>query len=242
MSRPDNRLRPPLASAFDDLPAGWRPVVERWRAGPQGAALTAFLEQRLAAGATIYPAEPLRALRLTPPERVRVVVLGQDPYHGSGQAEGLAFSVPPGVGLPPSLRNILKERERDLGLPLPAAGHLGAWARRGALLLNAVLTVEDAAAGSHSSKGWQALTDSLIEQTAGGDVPKVFLLWGASARAAAPRIQAAGRGRHLVLEANHPSPLSANRAPLPFIGCGHFRRTLEFLAAHGAADFDWTLS
>ena len=87
MSRPDNRLRPPLASAFDDLPAGWRPVVEHWRAGPQGAALTAFLEQRLAAGATIYPAEPLRALRLTPPERVRVVVLGQDPYHGSGQAE-----------------------------------------------------------------------------------------------------------------------------------------------------------
>ncbi|MGE5149934.1 MAG: uracil-DNA glycosylase family protein [Rhodospirillaceae bacterium] len=123
---------------------------------------------------------------------------------------------------------------------MPTVGHLGAWARHGVLLLNAVLTVEDGAAGSHAGHGWEALTDSIVAAAAGDPRPKVFLLWGASARAAAARIEAIGRA-HLVLQANHPSPLSANRDPLPFIGCGHFRRTRDFLAGHGDADFDWTL-
>ena len=187
-------------------------------------ALLAFLQSRLDAGAVIFPPRPLRALELTPPESVRVVILGQDPYHGRGQAEGLAFSVAPGVPLPPSLRNIFKEIERDLGRAPPAfseprrqSGALGRGRR--ALLLNTCLTVEEGKAASHAGHGWETLTDAVIAHVAAGQRPVVFMLWGAHAQSKRALIDAS---RHRVLIANHPSPLSANRPPLPFIGCGHF--------------------
>lgn len=224
------------------MSAGWQEEVEAWRASPAGQGLEAFLAQRRTAGAQIYPPEPLRALTLTPLDQVRVVILGQDPYHGPGQAEGLAFSVPPTLKkLPPSLRNIFKELQRDLDLPPPAHGHLGAWARRGVLLLNTCLTVEDGAPASHAKKGWEALSDALILRAAADAAPKAFLLWGAHAQAKARLIEEADTARrHLVLQANHPSPLSALRPPTPFIGCGHFSRAAAWLAQRGRP-MDWSL-
>jgi uracil-DNA glycosylase len=214
------------------LDPGWQPVFEAWSASDEGRRLQAFLAERRSAGATIYPPDPLRALRETPLAAVRVVILGQDPYHGPGQAEGLAFSVPAGVKLPPSLRNIFKELQRDLGQALPSGGHLGAWARRGVLLLNTCLSVEDGQPASHAKKGWEPLTDALIEAAAAHPAPKVFMLWGAHAQAKAPLIARAGP-QHLVLQANHPSPLSASRPPVPFIGCGHFSLAARWLAERG---------
>lgn len=188
-----------------------------------GQKLLDFLHQRLDAGAVIFPPGPLRALELTPPEQVRVVILGQDPYHGRGQAEGLAFSVAPGVALPPSLRNIFKELERDLGTPPPKfpnpGGSLVKWATHGVLLLNTCLTVEEGQPASHSGRGWEVLTDAVIRHVAGLGRPLVFMLWGAHAQSKRALIDTS---RHKVLAANHPSPLSALRPPLPFIGCGHF--------------------
>jgi len=210
----------------------WRPVVEAWAASPAGQRLQAFLGQRVAADATIYPPEPLRALTLTPLASTRVVILGQDPYHGPGQAEGLSFSVPPGVPLPPSLRNIFKEIQRDLGKPFPPDGSLVRWAEGGTLLLNAVLTVEDGQPASHANQGWEALTDALIKAAAEDPAPKVFMLWGNYAQAKAPLIEAAGQD-HLVLKANHPSPLSALKPPRPFIGCGHFSTAKAWLEERG---------
>lgn len=224
------------------MSAGWQEVVEAWQASPAGRGLEAFVAQRRAAGAQIYPPEPFRALTLTPLDQVSVVILGQDPYHGPGQAEGLAFSVPPTLKkLPPSLRNIFKELQRDLDLPPPAHGHLGAWARRGVLLLNTCLTVEDGAPASHAKKGWEALSDALILRAATDAAPKAFLLWGAHAQAKAQLIEGADTARrHLVLQANHPSPLSALRPPTPFIGCGHFSRAAAWLAQRGRP-MDWSL-
>jgi len=210
----------------------WRPIVEAWAASPAGQRLQAFLEERVAAGATIYPPEPLRALQLTPLSATRVVILGQDPYHGPGQAEGLSFSVPPGVPLPPSLRNIFKEIQRDLGKPFPSNGSLVRWAEGGTLLLNAVLTVEDGQPASHANQGWEALTDALMKAAAEDPAPKVFMLWGSYAQAKAPLIEAARQG-HLVLKANHPSPLSALKPPRPFIGCGHFSTAKAWLEERG---------
>lgn len=208
----------------------WQPVVDAWavRARP----LFDRLAARRDAGATIYPPDPLRALRLTPLDRCRVVILGQDPYHGPGQAEGLAFSVPPGVRPPPSLRNILKE----VGVAAPH-GSLAAWAERGVLLLNTVLTVEDGAPAAHARWGWESLTDALIRAAAEHSRPKAFLLWGAHAQTKRDLIPA---GRHLVLTANHPSPLSARRPPIPFIGCGHFATVSEWLHGQGEA-WGWEL-
>ena len=218
---------------------GWQPLIDAWRAGADGQRIEALLKARLAAGATIYPPDPLRALRLTPLTNTKAVIVGQDPYHGPGQAEGLAFSVPAGQKLPPSLRNIFKELQRDLGQQPAMCGHLGEWARCGVLLLNTSLTVEDGAAASHAKKGWESLTDALIAATAKDPAPKVYLLWGAHAQAKAPLIEAAGNG-HLVLQANHPSPLSATRGPVPFIGCGHFSAASEWLLGRGVA-MDWSL-
>jgi uracil-DNA glycosylase len=234
-----NALTEPIARALDRAPSSWAALVEAWRASADGQRLQAFIAERQAEGATIYPNDPLRALALTPRDRVRVVILGQDPYHGAGQAEGLAFSVPLGVRPPPSLRNLFKERTRDLGLPPPAHGHLGAWARRGVLLLNSALTVEDARPGSHSDLGWEALTDAVIESVAADEAPKVFMLWGAQAQRKGAR--AAVGGRHAVLQANHPSPLSATRGPQPFIGCGHFSACNRFFGGVGEAGIDWSL-
>jgi uracil-DNA glycosylase len=216
--------------------SGWADLTASFWLSAEGAALKTFLAARHAQGATIYPPEPLRALQLTPLDEVRVVVLGQDPYHGPGQAEGLAFSVAPGVKPPPSLRNIFQELQRDLGLPAPANGSLVRWAEQGVLLLNACLTVEDGQPASHAKRGWEALTDSLIERCSTSGQPKVFLLWGAHAQKKAALIDAR---RHLLLFANHPSPLSARRDPLPFIGCGHFSQTNAWLVKQGSLPVAW---
>ncbi len=215
-----------------DLPSGWRPTVQAFLAAPAGQALAAFLAAERAAGARLYPPDPFRALRMTPPDAVRVVLLGQDPYHGPGQAEGLAFSVAPGRPHPPSLRNLLAERARDLGLPPPRSGSLAAWADRGVLLLNTTLTVRDGEPASHAGRGWEALGAALLDQVAADPAPKVFLLWGAHAQRLGERIAQAGPA-HLRLEANHPSPLSARRPPRPFLGCGHFGQAQAWLQAQG---------
>ena len=215
----------------------WQALVEGFFTSPQGQGLLAFLRQRLAAGATVYPPQPLRALQLTPAEQVRVVILGQDPYHGPGQAEGLAFSVPAGIPVPPSLRNIYKELERDLGVPPPAfpspGGSLVKWATHGVLLLNTCLTVEQGQPASHAGRGWELLTDSVIAHVAQGSRPVVFMLWGSHAQSKRVLIPA-DRG-HLVLCANHPSPLSALRPPRPFIGCGHFGQARDFRVQHATS-------
>lgn len=213
------------------LAEGWRPVVDAFLRSPQGERLAAFLRERIAAGALIYPPHPLRALELTPLPQVHAVVLGQDPYHGPGQAEGLAFSVAQGVKLPPSLRNIFQE----LGCS-PASGSLVEWARHGVLLLNTCLTVEDGQPASHAGRGWEHLTAALVERVAATASPCVYFLWGAHAQAKAALIEdAAARAGNevLVLRANHPSPLSARRPPVPFLGCGHFAQARDWLAQRG---------
>lgn len=234
-----NALVEPLARVLDAAPPSWAPIVRAWRESDAGARLEAFVAERQARGATIYPAAVLRALQLTPREQVRVVILGQDPYHGQGQAEGLAFSVAAGVRLPPSLRNIFKELGRDLGLPMPSQGHLGPWARQGVLLLNTSLTVEEGRPGSHAKQGWEALTDAIVESLSKGDRPRAFMLWGGHAQGRAALLPNADG--HCVLMANHPSPLSARRGPVPFIGCGHFGAVNRFLADQGQAPIDWAL-
>jgi uracil-DNA glycosylase len=201
------------------------------------AALRSFLVTEKAAGKTIYPkgSEWFRALDLTPLDQVRVVILGQDPYHGPGQAHGLCFSVKPGVRPPPSLLNIFKELESDLGLTRPRHGFLEHWARQGVLLLNSVLTVEATKAGSHSQKGWERFTDAVIRNVNAKMEPVVFMLWGAYAQKKAAFVD---QGRHLVLKAAHPSPLSAHNG---FLGCQHFSKTNAFLEAKGLAPIDWSL-
>jgi uracil-DNA glycosylase len=213
---------------------GWQPLVDEFFGSPAGLKLVDFLHERLKAGAAIFPPRPLRALELTPPDAVRVVILGQDPYHGRGQAEGLAFSVAPGVALPPSLRNIFKELERDLGTPPPRfpepGGSLVKWAANGVLLLNTCLTVEEGQPASHSGRGWEVLTDAVIRHVALGERPVVFMLWGSHAQSKRALIDSR---RHKVLTANHPSPLSALRPPVPFIGCGHFGQARAWREAQG---------
>ena len=212
--------------------AGWRPLVDAFFGAPTGQKLLGFLRQRLETGAVIFPPRPLRALELAPPEQLRVVILGQDPYHGRGQAEGLAFSVPSGVPLPPSLRNIFKELERDPGTPQPKfpepGGSLVKWATHGVLLLNTCLTVEEGRPASHSGRGWEVLTDAVIRHAAESGPALVFMLWGAHAQSKRALIDSS---RHKVLTANHPSPLSALRPPVPFIGCGHFGAARAWRAA-----------
>ena len=242
----DNRLAEPLDAVLDRAPPAWAPLIAGWRASAPGRRLVDFVETRREVGAAIYPAAVLRSLELTPRDAVRVVILGQDPYHGAGQAEGLAFSVPSGVALPPSLRNILAELGRDLGVQHTAGGrldgHLGGWARQGVLLLNTSLTVEEGRPAAHAKRGWEALTDDIVKSTAMDAGAKVYLLWGAHAQAKAPLIAAFGGGRHRVLCANHPSPLSERRPPTPFVGCAHFSLAQAFLAASSAAakPIDWS--
>ncbi|HSV52300.1 MAG TPA: uracil-DNA glycosylase [Burkholderiaceae bacterium] len=218
--------------------AGWHEVISAFVASAAGLKLGAFIQGRLQSGATIYPPQPFRALELTPLAEVKVVILGQDPYHGPGQAEGLAFSVAPGVKLPPSLRNIFKERQRVFGNPIPADGSLRSWAEQGVLLLNTSLTVEDGQAASHAKQGWELLTDALIGAVARQASPCVYMLWGAHAQAKAGLIaQVAAQHQRdiLVLQSNHPSPLSASRPPVPFLGSGHFAQARDWLAARGCS-------
>ena len=218
----------------------WQAVVAAFFASPDGRALGSFVKARLAAGATVYPPQPLRALALTPLSAVRIVILGQDPYHGPGQAEGLAFSVPHGIRIPPSLRNIFQEIQRDLGSPPPASGSLVHWASQGVLLLNTCLTVEAGQPASHAKKGWEALTDRLIQTVAEKSANVVFLLWGAHAQAKRELLHVA-HPLHAprILLANHPSPLSARRPPLPFLGCGHFSAANAHLVECGQKPVDW---
>ena len=223
-----------------DLGDGWGPLVADFLTSSAGRALSLRLDQALAAGQTIYPPEPFRALSLTPLRQVRVVILGQDPYHGPGQAEGLAFSVAPGVRLPPSLRNIFKELQHSLGVAIPKQGSLVRWARQGVLLLNTCLTVEAGRPASHAGWGWEVLTDALVAAVARRSHPVVFMLWGAHAQTKRALIEAADtQARHLVLLANHPSPLSAMRPPMPFMGCGHFAQAADFLRQHGEKAIEW---
>ena len=201
------------------------------------AELKAFLQAEKQAGKHIFPAgsDWFRALDLTPLDRVKVVILGQDPYHGPGQAHGLCFSVPNGVRPPPSLVNIYKELASDLGLPRPAHGFLEHWAKQGVLLLNSVLTVEMGRAASHRDRGWERFTDAVIRLVNAKREPVVFMLWGSYAQKKAAFVDAS---RHLVLKAPHPSPLSAHSG---FLGCGHFSKANAFLETHGQTPIDWAL-
>jgi uracil-DNA glycosylase len=215
--------------------------VRRWSASPAGQATLAAVDARVSAGAVVYPPDPFAALRLAPLAATRVLILGQDPYHGPGQAEGLAFSVPPGCRAPPSLRNIHAELQREFGLPPPGHGSLRAWAARGVLLLNTTLTVEDGQAASHAGLGWQSLTSAVCDVLCDRGLPLVVMLWGAHAQRHW-RLASAGRApATAVLTANHPSPLSARRPPEPFVGCGHFGLANRALQAAGAAPLDWAL-
>jgi uracil-DNA glycosylase len=235
----DNRLLTPLAEHLARVPAAWRAALREPAAARGLAEITAYVDQRVAQGVAVYPATPFRALDELPPERVRVVILGQDPYHGAGQAHGLAFSVPDACKRPPSLRNIFKELAAEY--PEMAAEHgndLASWAAQGVLLLNTSLTVEDGAPAAHARRGWEAVTDALIALVARQPQPKVFLLWGAHAQA--KRTLLPPDGNHLVLLANHPSPLSAGRPPVPFLACGHFRKANDWLEAQGAEPIDWS--
>jgi uracil-DNA glycosylase len=235
---PDNVLREPLAALFAHVAAAWRPVTDAFLRSAAGQELVRHVDQRVRDGAVVYPATVFRALELTPPSQVRVVIVGQDPYHGPGQAHGLAFSVADGQRLPPSLRNMLQEVEADTGVPSQCRGDLSAWALQGVLLLNTSLTVEGGKPQSHAGRGWEPLTDALLVHAAAQPQPIVFLLWGAAAQRKRGLID---ERRHRVLTANHPSPLSARRPPEPFIGCRHFtqaNRLLEELRP-GTAPIRW---
>jgi uracil-DNA glycosylase len=244
--------------ATSDWPvqSDWQPVLDAFWRSAQGVSLAEFVQSRIDAGAVVYPKHPLWALQLTPLSQVKVVILGQDPYHGPHQAQGLSFSVAPGVKIPPSLRNIFKELQRDLNQPAPSSGALEAWAKRGVLLINASLTVEDNQPASHAKRGWEQLTDGLLAEVARTSPACVYMLWGGHAQAKAELIEretnayapgfmglrggAVQKREALVLKANHPSPLSALRPPLPFIGCGHFSQARDWLAQKNLS-LDWNL-
>ena len=218
------------------LPGDWDAAIGVELEQPYMRQLARFLEAETAAGATVYPApaDRFRAFELTPLDRVRVVILGQDPYHGPGQAHGLSFSVAQDVRVPPSLANIFRELERDIGCPPPVHGDLSCWARQGVLLLNTALSVEAEKPGSHRGQGWERFTDAAIGAVVARGRPVVFLLWGKHALEKAALID--GGGAQLVLTAPHPSPLSAYRG---FLGCEHFSRANAHLAAHGLPPIDW---
>ncbi|KWA27330.1 uracil-DNA glycosylase [Burkholderia territorii] len=230
---------PHLAAQFDALPAVWRDVLKPFTDSDAYAPLCRFVDDERAAGKTVYPTDVFRALRLTSPDDVKVVILGQDPYHGDDrgtpQAHGLAFSVPPAVRTPPSLRNIFKEIAATFGHDTPRHGCLDSWARQGVLLLNTVLTVERGAAASHAKRGWEQCTDTLIRELANRHRGLVFMLWGAHAQAKRALFDASA---HCVLEAPHPSPLSAHRG---FLGCRHFALANDYLVEAGREPIDWRL-
>ena len=244
-----------------EVDASWQPLVSDFFGQPRGQQLGSAIQARLRQGAVMYPTEPLRALALTPLPQVKVVILGQDPYHGPHQAEGLAFSVAPGVKIPPSLRNIFKEIVRDgqaqgqtvngdpssgglSDVTRRTSGSLVHWAAQGVLLLNTCLTVEDGQPASHAKLGWEALTDKIIQTVWALERPVVFMLWGAHAQNKQV-LMAPGPGQqsttypHLVLTANHPSPLSALRSPQPFMGCGHFSKANRHLQVNGCEPVWW---
>lgn len=215
----------------------WRSVLRTEAESDYFKNIRGFIKQERDSGKTIYPPDEdiFNALHLTPLNKVKVVILGQDPYHGPGQAHGLCFSVKPGVRPPPSLINIFKELSKDLNVSIPKNGCLKKWAEQGVLLLNAVLTVEDGKPGSHAEIGWQKFTDSVINEVNKNRTGVVFLLWGAYAQ---KKSQGIDSNRHHILTAPHPSPLSASRG---FLGCRHFSKTNELLRLQGDTEIDWGL-
>jgi len=231
-----------LLAQVRDLPDAWQGVLSHPSIVPVLQGLDAFLRARLAAGALVFPLRPLRALLEVRPQDVQVVILGQDPYHGPDQAQGLAFSVPNDCPPPPSLRNIFAELAREYpDTDRPAQRHsLLRWARQGVLLLNTSLTVEAHRPASHAKRGWETITDALLLHVLQTPRPKVLLLWGAHAQSKEDLVRAHPPAAPvLVLKANHPSPLSARRPPHPFIGCGHFRAANDWLRNHGESGVDW---
>jgi len=219
------------------LEPSWKARIGEYLERPDMQALSAFLRTEKQSGKVIYPPGPdiFAAFDHTPFDQVRVVILGQDPYHGPNQAHGLCFSVRPGVQVPPSLQNIFKEIQRDLGIARPDHGCLTPWADRGVLLLNAVLTVERGHANAHQGKGWEGFTDAAIDALNREREGIVFMLWGSYAQRKGQLIDT---GRHRVLKSVHPSPLSAHRG---FLGCGHFSAANAYLEQQGRAPIDWSL-
>jgi len=232
MERPENAMESNVK-----LEKSWKAVLVPEFSSPYMAELKAFLLQEKRNGKQIFPKGPeyFRALDLTPLDKVRVVILGQDPYHGEGQAHGLSFSVKPGLRLPPSLVNIYKELQSDLGIPPARHGFLESWARQGVLLLNSVLTVERAIAASHQGKGWERFTDAIIRAINEQEHPVVFILWGSYAQKKAAFVD---RSRHLVIRSPHPSPLSAHNG---FFGSKPFSKANDFLVANGREPIEWAL-
>jgi uracil-DNA glycosylase len=220
------------------MPNTWKALIAEESAKDYYKELKAFVDDEYASR-TIYPPRKciLHALELTPLRNVKVVILGQDPYHEAGQAMGLSFSVPDGIALPPSLENIFKEIAREYGCAKPTNGDLSRWAKQGVLLLNTVLTVRAHEANSHAGHGWERLTDEIIKCVAEREQPAVFLLWGRSAQVKADNIiKKYGSGKHLVLQTSHPSPLSVYRG---FDGCDHFKKANEFLTRNGIEPIRW---
>ena len=227
--------------AADSIPESWRAALEPVLATAEARKLGGWLRAEEDAGKVIYPprGSRLAALATTPLEQVRVVILGQDPYHGPGQAHGLSFSVQDGVKQPPSLVNIFKELESDLGISRPATGNLTPWAEQGVLLLNNTLTVEAGQAGSHAGRGWDAITDACVQAVVDLGTPAVFILWGSHAKKKASRVKGLGASdHHLVLTSVHPSPLSAHSG---FFGSQPFSQANAFLEAQGRGAIDWAL-
>lgn len=226
------------AGSTQTVPVSWQAALGPVLSAPEARRLGGWLKAEEALGKRIYPprGSRLRALELTPLDEVKVVILGQDPYHGPGQAHGLAFSVQEGVRVPPSLVNIYKELASDCGVTAPPHGNLEHWARQGVLLLNNSLTVQEGQAGSHQNKGWEAITDAAVAAVAAKAEPCVFLLWGSHARKKAERVHGLSQSHHLVLTAPHPSPLSAHAG---FFGCRHFSRANAFLKENGREPIDW---
>lgn len=218
----------------------WRSVLEEEIQKPYIAALKAFLQDEASRGAVIYPpeAEVFRAFFFTPFDRVNVVIIGQDPYHGPNQAHGLCFSVREGIKPPPSLVNIYKELQSDLAIPIPQHGCLESWAKQGVLLLNTTLTVRQHQAASHTGKGWEEFTDAVVSKLASRKDPIVFLLWGKHAKSKCEKVLQNPSSPHFVLTAPHPSPFSANYG---FFGCRHFSKTNELLSSVGKQPIDWRL-
>jgi uracil-DNA glycosylase len=225
-----------MGSMKDRLPADWKKVLKDVLASPEFEELEAFVA-RERREETVYPSEEdlFSAFRLTPYEEVKVLLLGQDPYHGPGQAHGLAFSVQPGVKPPPSLVNIFKELQSDVGAPKPKDGSLLRWAEQGVLLLNAVLTVRQGEANAHARHGWEHFTDAVIQKVSDKPERVVFILWGAYAQKKKPLIDTS---KHVILEAQHPSPLSAKKG---FFGSHPFSKTNEALKKAGLEPIDWAL-
>lgn len=232
-------MTPRQVQFYKALPHSWQKPLEEVCKRPEIDVLIQFLVERENAGAIIYPAKQniFASLRETPFEKVSVVIVGQDPYHGPGQAHGLSFSVPPGVPQPPSLKNIFKELRTDIGMPLPTTGTLAGWAHQGVLLLNAILTVEEGKPASHAHKGWELFTDTILEKLLQRQHPTVFLLWGAYAQKKVKNLHAhIDPKKHLILISAHPSPLSVTK----FLGCRHFSQANAFLKKHHLPEIDWS--